>query len=61
MMEPKGSERRRVSLTVLPDETLPEGDAAIFWEEGGLAIDAAARREAVIVEMQPLLREKPAI
>jgi flagellar assembly protein FliH len=61
MTEPRGGERRRVSLTILPDDMLPEGDAAIFWEEGGLAVDAAARRDAVMAEMQALLQENPAI
>jgi flagellar assembly protein FliH len=61
MMEPRGGERRRVSLSIVPDEALAEGDAAIFWEEGGLAIDAAARREAVMAEMQALLRENASI
>ena len=59
MAEPKGGERRRVSLTILPDDTLAEGDAVIFWDEGGLAVDASARRQAVMAELQAVLRENP--
>jgi flagellar assembly protein FliH len=59
MGEPRGNERRRVSLSVIPDETLVEGDAVIFWDEGGLAVDAAARRQSVMTEMQALLAENP--
>lgn len=59
MVEPRGNERRRVALTVLPDEALAEGDAVIFWDEGGLAVDAAARRQAVMAELQAALPKKP--
>ena len=59
MGEPRGSERRRVSLSVIPDDTLAEGDAVIFWDEGGLAVDAGARRQSVLAEMQALLAENP--
>jgi flagellar assembly protein FliH len=60
LVEPRGSERRRVSLAVLPDAALTVGDAVIFWDEGGLAIDAAARRQGVMAELQALLVENPA-
>jgi len=44
-------ERRRLSLTVIPDETLAIGDALIAWEQGGLALNAAARRAAILEEL----------
>ncbi|MBB5685273.1 FliH/SctL family protein [Sphingobium boeckii] len=56
----KGQERRKLSITVLPDETIAAGDARINWDEGGLAIDAAARRQAVIDEIAPLLGQNSA-
>ncbi len=48
-------DRRRISITAIADDTMPEGDALIFWDEGGLAIDAAARRKAVLAELRPFL------
>lgn len=50
-------ERRRMTLTVIADETLPVGDAFIFWDDGGLALDANARRAAVAEELGCLLGE----
>lgn len=50
-------ERRRMTLTVIADDALPVGDAFIFWDEGGLALDAAARRAAVVEELGSLLSE----
>ena len=44
-------ERRRLSLTVIADLTLAIGDALISWEQGGLALDAAARRGAILAEL----------
>lgn len=51
-----GRERRKLSITVLADPALAMGDALIFWDEGGLGVDAAARRSAVLAELGPLLR-----
>lgn len=48
-------ERRALSLTVIPDEKLAANDAHIVWAEGGLFVDAAARRAAVQAEMAGLL------
>jgi flagellar assembly protein FliH len=48
-------DRRRLALTVLGDVTLAYGDAMIRWEQGGLALDAAARRDAVTAELESLL------
>jgi flagellar assembly protein FliH len=45
------NERRRLALTLIPDETLAIGDALISWEQGGLALDAAARRAAILTEL----------
>lgn len=47
----KSSDRRRLSLTLVPDASLALGDALISWEQGGLALDAAARRQAVLAEL----------
>src|SRR3546814_12849863 len=44
-------ERRKLTLTVIGDETVAEGDAEIFWDEGGIGVDAAARRAAVMTEL----------
>jgi len=49
-------DRRKLNLMVVPDETIPVGDARIGWEEGGLALDVAARREAVLSELETLLK-----
>lgn len=49
------NERRKMSLTVVPDSAVAVGDAAIVWDEGSLSLDAAARRAAVAAEMGPLL------
>lgn len=44
-------ERRRLSLTLVADPALVIGDALISWEQGGLALDAAARRTAILAEL----------
>jgi len=44
-------DRRRLSLTVIADDTLAIGDALISWEQGGLTLDAAARRSAILSEL----------
>jgi flagellar assembly protein FliH len=44
-------ERRRLSLTLIPDPALVIGDALISWTQGGLALDAAARRAAILAEL----------
>lgn len=48
-------ERRKLDLTLLPDGDVLPGDGQISWNEGALAIDAAARRAAVIAELSPLM------
>ncbi len=44
-------DRRRLALTVIADDTLAVGDALISWEQGGLTLDAAARRAAILAEL----------
>ena len=53
----KAHERRKLLIAVIPDEAIEPGDARILWEEGGVAVDAAARRQAVLDEIAPLLRD----
>ena len=54
-------DRRKLSIATLADETTPEGDALIFWDEGGLAVDMSARNEAVLAELGSLLKDPEAI
>lgn len=51
----QAADRRKLHLGVVPDATLSPGDALIDWEQGGLALDQAARRAAVENELAPLL------
>ena len=51
----QSNERRRLSLTVVPDASQASGDARIRWDNGGLVLDAAARLEAVRTELDSLL------
>jgi flagellar assembly protein FliH len=44
-------ERRRLSLTLVADPGLAIGDALISWTQGGLALDADARRTAILAEL----------
>lgn len=53
--ERQSKDRRKLSLTVAPDATLAMGDALINWDEGGLALNAQARRDAVAAELESLL------
>lgn len=46
---------RALAISVVGDETVPEGDARIEWYAGGLNVDAAARRAAVMAEMAGIL------
>lgn len=48
-------ERRKLNLTLMPDETILPGDGQISWKEGALGVEAAARREALMAELAPLL------
>ena len=53
--ERQSKDRRKLNLTVVGDVTLTRGDAMIGWEQGGLALNADARREAVMTELETLL------
>lgn len=54
--ERQSKDRRKLNLNVVGDVTIAVGDALIGWEQGGLGLDAAARREAVASELETLLR-----
>lgn len=49
--ERQSRDRRRLSLIVVPDAAQAVGDALITWDQGGLALDASARREAILAEL----------
>lgn len=53
--ERQSKDRRKLFLTVIADATIVLGDAMIGWDQGGLAVDATARREAVRAELETLL------
>ncbi|TGX54203.1 flagellar assembly protein FliH [Sphingomonas gei] len=53
--ERQSKDRRKLNLTVIGDVTVTIGDALIGWEQGGLALDAGARRQAVMAELETLL------
>lgn len=50
----QSQDRRKLGVTVLGDATLALGDAQLSWDDGGLALDAQARREAVARELDSL-------
>ncbi|HKY82934.1 MAG TPA: flagellar assembly protein H [Sphingobium sp.] len=47
----RAGERRALSITLVEDRDIAPHDAHISWGEGGLMVDAAARRAAVIREL----------
>lgn len=51
----QSQDRRKLNLNVVGDVTVAIGDALIGWEQGGLALDANARRQAVLTELETLL------
>ncbi|ATY34516.1 FliH/SctL family protein [Sphingomonas psychrotolerans] len=53
--ERQSKDRRKLNLMVIGDVTVAIGDALIGWEQGGLALDANARRQAVMNELETLL------
>lgn len=55
IVERQAKDRRKLSISVISDADVAIGDAQIVWEEGGLCVDAAARRAAVMAELGPLL------
>ncbi|GGB74334.1 hypothetical protein GCM10010833_31930 [Blastomonas aquatica] len=50
----QAGDRRRLFLSVSADPAIVPGDAALTWERGGLLVDAASRRQAVLDELEPL-------
>lgn len=51
----QSADRRKLNLFVIGDVTLKPGDARIGWDQGGLALDAQARREAILAELESLM------
>lgn len=51
----QASERRELTVLVLDDPAVAPSDARIGWVEGGLGVDAGARRAAVLAELAGLL------
>lgn len=50
----QAGDRRQLFLNVSADPTVSRGDAVLSWERGGLLVDAASRRQAVLDELAPL-------
>lgn len=48
-------DRRKLALVVSADSALSPGDAVLSWERGGVFVDAASRRQAVLDELAPLM------
>ena len=55
----QASDRRQLFLSVTADPAISLGDAALSWERGGVLVDAASRRQAVIDELAPLMPQNP--
>jgi len=51
----QSQDRRRLNLQVVSDPALAPGDAFIEWDQGALALDAEARRQAIVAELEALL------
>ncbi len=51
----QATERRSQAILVIEDANVAPADARIGWAEGGLGVDAAARRKAVLAELAGLL------
>jgi len=50
------ADRRTLNLVVVADTSLLPGDAVVDWDQGALALDAAARRRAVEVELDAVVK-----
>lgn len=48
-------DRRRLGVTVVADAQLKLGDARLSWDNGGIILDAEARRAAVRAELEAFL------
>lgn len=55
LAERRAGERRALSITIVEDVTVAPNDAHIGWADGGLIVDAAARRAAVARELGGLV------
>lgn len=51
----QAQDRRRLHLHVVSDPGLAPGDAFIEWDQGALALDGDARRQAIRAELEALL------
>lgn len=51
---------RKLNLMIYPDERLQPGDAQISWGEGGLKIEAAARRSVLLEALGVILPDEGA-
>ncbi|TCM17743.1 flagellar assembly protein FliH [Novosphingobium sp. PhB165] len=51
----QAAERRTLQVLVVEDPAVSPADARIGWVEGGLGVDAGARRAAVLAELAGLL------
>lgn len=51
----EAKEGRTLAITLAEDAAIPEGDARIEWKAGGLNVDAAKRRAAVMAELAGVL------
>lgn len=52
----QSQDRRRLNLQVVSDPALAPGDAFIEWDQGALALDSEARRQAILAELDALLQ-----
>lgn len=57
MTSRQSRDRRTLHVTVIGDAALPLGDARLLWERGGAAFDRAARREALVQELERTLTQ----
>lgn len=53
--ERRAGERRALSITIVADDEIAPNDAHVGWADGGLIVDAAARRAAVARELGSLI------
>lgn len=56
----QAGDRRQLFLNVSADPAVAPGDAVLSWERGGLLVDAASRRQALLDELAPLTVSLPA-
>jgi flagellar assembly protein FliH len=50
-----GRERRTLTLSVVPDDSIAPSDGLIAWPSGGAVLKAAARRTVLLNELAPFL------